>query len=293
MAANPLLSAEWEDLLARRPVFRDSLAFYSTVLEVWSRWSPAGLPVLRLSPEECEDCWEHAVALITEAPPALDREALEPLLAPVIEELAAIGEEEAQALSRFAAAWDEGRVSPSDLLPGVGKQEGGALHGGVGISADLLGFLTYLSLRPPLEAYFGEVRPAMKPDLWRLGSCPFCSAPPAWSDIEEDGKRWLSCTLCAGRWTFGRLQCPFCDNRNAKTLTRLAAEEQEEGYLIEACDVCRGYIKGVDRRVRWNAASALIEDWGTPHLDVIARGKGYWRATPSLIQLAPPGSTPG
>jgi hypothetical protein len=44
----------------------------------------------------------------------------------------------------------------------------------------------------------------------------------------------------------------------------------------------------VDRRLRWNAASPLIEDWGTPHLDLIARRRGYWRGTPSLVQLAAP-----
>jgi len=166
------------------------------------------------------------------------------------------------------------------------KPSSGALE----IPCDLLSFVTYLGLRPALEAYFAEVKGHFSPDLWDAGACPFCAAAPAFGDIGEDGKRWLCCALCGGRWTIGRLRCPFCDNRDAKTLTRLAAEGPEEGYIIEACDVCRGYLKGVDRRVRWNAASALIEDWGTPHLDLIARRKGYWRATPSLIQLVPPES---
>jgi len=279
------LISEWEDLLARRPAFRDSLGLYGFALDAWGRWNPEGSPVLRWRPEQCRECWERGVALIREAPPAFQREALEPLFAPLLEELAALGEEAVEGVSRFAAAWDEGRLSPSDLLPGLQKEGGEAL----GISADLLSLLTYLGLRPPLEAYFAEVRPVFSADFWDAGSCPFCAGPPSFGDIGEDGKRWLSCALCGGRWSVGRLRCPFCDNLDAKTLTRLAGEDQEEGYLIEACDLCHGYLKGVDRQVRWNAASALIEDWGTPHLDLIARRRGYWRATPSLIVLVSPG----
>ena len=284
MDAAAALSSEWEDLLARRPAFRESLSLYGAVLVAWGRWSSEGSPVLRWRPEQCRERWERGVSLIVEALPAFNREALEPLFAPLIEELAALGEEEAEALSRFAAAWDEGRLSPLDLLPGL-QTEGGEAFG---ISANLLRLVTYLGLRPPLEAYFAEVRPVFSADFWEAGSCPFCAGAPSFGDIGEDGKRWLSCALCGGRWPIGRLRCPFCGNGDAKTLTRLAAEDKEEGYLIEACDLCRGYLKGVDRRVRWNAASALIEDWGTPHLDLIARRRGYWRATPSLIQLVPP-----
>jgi len=223
-----------------------------------------------------------------DGPPDFDPELLEPLLVPVLDELTAIGEEEAEAVSRFAEAWDARRLTALALLPGIRKEGDETPFDVLGISPDLLSFVTYLGFRPALEAYFADVRGHFSPDYWDAGVCPLCGAPPSFGDIGEDGKRWLYCALCGGRWTIGRLRCPFCDNRDAKTLTRLAAEGPEEGYLVEACDVCRGYLKGVDRRVRWNAAAALIEDWGTPHLDLIARRKGYWRATPSLIQLVPP-----
>jgi len=39
--------------------------------------------------------------------------------------------------------------------------------------------------------------------------------------------------------------------------------------------------------VRWNGAGPLVEDWGSPHLDLIAVREGYWRAVPSLVQLDP------
>ena len=81
--------------------------------------------MLRWPREECRALWERGASLILEGPSDFDRESLEPLLAPVLDELSAIGDEEAEAVGRFAKAWDEGRLSPSVLLPGLGK-EGGA-----------------------------------------------------------------------------------------------------------------------------------------------------------------------
>jgi formate dehydrogenase maturation protein FdhE len=82
--------------------------------------------------------------------------------------------------------------------------------------------------------------------------------------------------------------CPLCGNRTAADLVRLLAEGTDEGYIIGACRACRGYVKELDRRARWNAGSALVEDWGSPHLDLIAHRQEYWRPIPTLIQLAPP-----
>ena len=49
---------------------------------------------------------------------------------------------------------------------------------------------------------------------------------------------------------------------------------------------CGGYLKELDRRVRWNGRSALVEDWGSPHLDLAARRAGFWRPLPSVLDLA-------
>jgi formate dehydrogenase maturation protein FdhE len=61
---------------------------------------------------------------------------------------------------------------------------------------------------------------------------------------------------------------------------------EEEGYAVTACKGCGGYLKELDRRVRWNGASALVEDWGSPHLDLAARRAGYWRPVPVLVTVA-------
>jgi hypothetical protein len=276
---------EWDELLARRRALENSLAFWTPVLDGWAGWDSAGSAVSPWGVKECRERWERGVPLLAESQPAIAREPLEELLGPMIERLAVVGPTEAAALGRFAEAWDAGEIGPSSLFPVPGK-DSLALQERVGIEAPLLGFLAHAGLRPALESYFEPAR-ALPEGIWNPGGCPWCGGPPAFGDIIEDGRRQLSCHLCGGAWMAPRLRCPFCESWQSGDMVRLLGEEMEEGYFIEACRSCHGYLKGVDRRQRWNAGSALVEDWGSPHLDVYATREGYWRVTPSLCHLLP------
>jgi hypothetical protein len=64
------------------------------------------------------------------------------------------------------------------------------------------------------------------------------------------------------------------------------ADASEEGYAIAACRQCQAYVKDIDRRVRWNGGPPLVEDWGSPHLDLIARRHGYWRPDAPVVLRA-------
>lgn len=280
------LRAEWEELLGRRSAMRESLAFWTPILEGWMAWERGGLSPLSWRPEECRERWERGVPLLAETQPDIPREALEGLLGPMIERLAAAGSEETPALQRFAEAWDAGEIGPSDLFPGSGKEGPAALQERLGMEASRIALLAHAGLRPALESYFEGVR-ALPDGVWTPGLCPWCGGLPAYGDIVEDGRRRLSCHLCGGAWIGPRLRCPFCEIWQGD-LMRLLAEEMEDGYFIEACRTCHGYLKGVDRRQRRNAGSPLVEDWGSPHLDVSATRQGYWRGTPSLGHLLPP-----
>ena len=282
----PALRAEWEAALGgRRAAMRDALGFWTPILDGWAAWSGGALPPLGWSAEECRERWERGVALLAEAPPSIPREALEDLLGPAMERLALAAPRAVDGLRRFAAGWDAGQIGPEDLFPGDGKQGVGLLQDRLDIEPAIAGFLAHAGLRPVLEEYFEGARPL--PDgIWSPGACPWCGGLPGYGDYGEDGRRRLSCHLCGGSWFAPRLGCPFCENQQSRDLVRLAGEEMmEEGYFIEACRACHGYLKGVDRRQRWDAGSPLVEDWGSPHLDVYARREGYWRGTPSLPQL--------
>jgi FdhE protein len=286
---DPTLREEWAALLERRPTFREPLAPYALIFEAWAAAPGRPLPPLQWSPEECRARWQRGVPLLVDSRPAIPPAAMEELVAAALEFLATVSEE-GEALQRFAEAWDRGTVPPEALFPERGRLGSAALQGATGLSPEALGFVASASLRPILAAYFTESRAHLTPGVWDLGVCPFCGAPPGFGDLREDGQRVLACHVCAAGWGFARLQCPYCGSRRPQDLVRLQGEEREEGYLISACQACHGYLKELDRRVRWNAGSALVEDWGSPHLDLVARRKEYWRGIPTLIQLQP--STP-
>lgn len=285
------LCAEWQDMLSRRRAMGDALALWTSVLEGWRSWEDTGVTPLEWSAEECRERWERGVPLLAEAAPAIAPESLEELLGPLMERLAAAGPDDALALGRFAAAWDAGTIGPASLLPTSGKDAAAALQDEAGLPAHLAGFLAHAGLRPALETFFSLVR-TLPVGGWDRGFCPWCGGLPSYGDLVEDGRRRLSCHLCGGAWTAARLRCPFCQAWQSGDMVRLVGGGAEEGYFVEACLVCRGYLKGVDRRERWNAASPLVEDWASPHLDYYAAHEGYWRSTPSLAQLLPPDPDP-
>lgn len=280
------LVSEWQEMLSRRRAMGDALSLWTAVLEGWRDWNDRGLTPLTWTSEECRQGWERGVPLLADAAPPVSPESLEDLLGPLMERLAVGSRASAAALGRFAAAWDEGAVGPTALFPTHGKGGAAALQEELTMPGHLVGFLALAGLRPALEIWFSGVR-ALPPSGWERGFCPWCGGMPSYGDLMEDGRRRLSCHLCGGAWPAARLRCPFCRGGRSSDMVRLVAEGAEEGYFIEACLACRGYLKGLDRRERWNGASPLVEDWASPHLDYYAAREGYRRVTPSLAHLLP------
>ena len=282
------LVADWQALLARRAALAEPLRFWTAILEGWAGWkSPTLLVPLGLTAGECRSRWEAGRPLLADAPPAIPPAFLEDLLGPVMERLAADGPEAAEALRRFAEAWDAGEADAATLLPGLDRDPAARLQERFGLESRLGAFLIPAALRPALETYFEPAR-ELPDGVWGRGGCPWCGGAPSYGDLMEDGRRRLSCHVCGGAWIAARLRCPFCETWNSRDLARLVGEELEEGYFIEGCRACHGYLKGVDRRQRWNAGPPLVEDWGSPHLDVYAAREGFWRSTASLAHLLPP-----
>jgi hypothetical protein len=285
------LLAEWEAVLERRRELGQALDFWTAVLEGWRSWDDGAVEPLVWRPEECLSRWTRGVPLMADAVLELEPASLEDLLGPIMERLAVGSPGDAEALRRFAEAWDGGRLGPTALLPTSGKDGVAVLQEEVGLPAHLAGFLSHAGLRPALERFLSGTR-ALPEGAWDRGSCPWCGGLPGWGDVGEDGRRRLSCHLCGGTWIAPRLRCPFCETWHSSDMVRLVAEGAEEGYFVEACRSCRGYLKGVDRRQRWNAGAPVVEDWASPHLDVYATRQGFWRATPSLVHLLPPEGGP-
>lgn len=279
------LREAWDDLLRRRPALAETLAPYTPIVEAWVQ--PSAVTPLAWSAGECAALWERGVPLLAKAAIALDPAEIETWLAPAMDAVAMLRPHDAAALQRFAEAWDAGAVRPASLFPAQGRV--GDVDGAIGLDAGVVAFLAGAALRPPLTRAFSVCRDHGRDGVWKLGVCPFCGGPPTFGDLVEDGRRRLACAVCGGDWIFARMRCPFCGESETRKLVRLEAEEgKEQGYIVSACRTCQGYLKELDRRVRWNGGPAAVEDWGTPHLDLIATRAGYWRPVPTLIQLGSP-----
>ena len=277
------LREAWSDLLRRRGTLADSLRPYGEALDLWAT-APVDIAPLGWPAAECRRRWERGVPLLAEAPPALEPEALERILGPLMELVAtAIGSPVAAGLAAFAEAWDAHQIAPADLFPGQGRI--GSVDERLAVEPDLVAFIALGTLRPWLQAYFARCHGQLGDGEWFLGVCPFCGAPPGFSDLVEDGRRRLACHLCGGAWIVPRLACPFCGADDTKDAVRLEPQGTDQGYLIAACRRCQAYLKELDRRVRWNGGPGLVEDWGSPHFDLVARRSGYWRAVPTLLSL--------
>jgi FdhE protein len=285
--AEPDLREAWADLLQRRPTFGSSLAVYSDIIESWARWSPPRPLGLTLRREACRESWAGGTPLTAVAAGALQIGDVEELMGGAMEALVRAQPSLALGFQRFAEAWDAGWLGPPTLLPDRGRIGADALAKATGLATDVVAVLATVGLRPALEALFAPVREHLTEGAWELGICPFCGGPPGFTDVIEDGRRRLACHLCGGAWVFTKLRCPFCGIEGSQHLVRMLPEDaREEGYVISACRSCRAYLKEVDRRARWNAGPALVEDWGTPHFDLFALQQGYWRPVPALVQWA-------
>ncbi len=280
---HPDLRAAWADLLARRAALAPTLVVWGEVVALWAR-EEATVASLARDAAASRATWDEGRPLVAVAPPALVLDDVERYLGPAIDLLLSLRGDLAEPAQRFAQAWDRGALTPHDLLPARGRV--GAVPEGIGLDADGVAFLACVALRPFLEPYFAECRGHLEDVPWELGICPFCGAPPGFGDLIEDGRRRLACHLCGGGWIFSRLRCPLCGTDDARRLSRLEPSEGDEGYFLSVCGECRGYVKELDRRVRWNGGPSIVEDWGSPHLDLAAHRAGYWRPLPSLIQLA-------
>ena len=277
---------EWADVLRRREHLATSLAPYGVIVDAWAAWQPSS-PERAWSRDACVARWREGLPLLGDAPLDVAPEDVEELFANAMEAVTAVRPEESAAMRRFADEWDAGRIGPDAFVPSRGAIGARAAEQ-VPLGREVSAFLACAGLRPALEHLLAPARVHLADGVWPLGICPFCGAPPGFADIVEDGRRQLSCHLCGGAWIFSRVRCPLCGADAPHDLVRLEPEGGDEAYFIAGCTRCKGYVKEIDRRQRWNARSALLEDWGSPHLDVVARRAGYWRPVPTLLDVATP-----
>lgn len=116
--------------------------------------------------------------------------------------------------------------------------------------------------------------------------CPLCSALPQLGVLRPEGdgtRRSLVCSCCATEWTFGRLQCAACGQGDETKLATYIAEDFSH-VRVEACDICRAYIKTVDLSKNGHAVPVVDEIAAIP-LDLWAREQGYTKLRTNLMGM--------
>lgn len=144
-----------------------------------------------------------------------------------------------------------------------------SLAGEIFLDPRTLLFLSHFSLLPWLEGLRESLATSTYKEGWDRGYCPLCGSPPDMAYLGKNGRRHLHCGLCGDTWTFPRIGCPFCANEEQATLEVLCVEG-EEGFRVDTCTKCKGYLKTVDTRSLEQIAPLELEDLATLHLDVVA-----------------------
>jgi FdhE protein len=152
------------------------------------------------------------------------------------------------------------------------------------IDKEVLLFMAHGSIRPSLSLCAEQLATYTDKDtLWEKGYCPVCGSPPAISILRGEGERFLFCSFCDHKWHSQRIYCPFCENKDQKTLHYFFSEEEEE-YRVDVCDQCRRYIKTIDTRKIKRPVYPFVEQVATLHLDMLAQNQGLQSGHPLCLK---------
>jgi formate dehydrogenase accessory protein FdhE len=147
----------------------------------------------------------------------------------------------------------------------------GAIDDGVAVLV-----LTH-ALRPYLDALATVALRLPAVQDWHRGDCPACGGAPDFAALEgEGGSRRLLCSRCDGEWRYARVGCPFCDNKDPKSLAYFSAIDGR--YRLYVCEQCRAYLKTLDRREAFDESPLAVERVLAVGLDLAAAREGYGRA---------------
>lgn len=145
----------------------------------------------------------------------------------------------------------------------------------VDLNPKVMEFLAQTAMKPSLYALRSSISEKhLEKTGWDYGYCPLCGSQANMAYLNKTGKRYLHCELCSEEWLYPRLNCPFCQNVDHKTLGYFQAE-QEEGFRVDFCRKCQRYIKTIDKRLFEASGPMELEYLATLHLDILASEHGF------------------
>jgi FdhE protein len=185
-------------------------------------------------------------------------------------------------LTRSAAALkkavQKGILAPDTLLSAITHDNDEIIHDigeSLGIPAQDLAFFAYSAVYPSITAGVSKLKTLLESrGTWSKEYCPICGNRPDMAFLDKEGARHLVCGFCMHGWTYQRMGCVFCGNRDEGPQHYFAHEEEKE-YRVDLCEHCRKYLKLVDLRELTREFYPRLEQVATLHLDIKAKEMGY------------------
>jgi FdhE protein len=119
-----------------------------------------------------------------------------------------------------------------------------------------------------------------------LPVCPYCERKPVCGILRPEGdgaKRSLLCSFCSTEWDYRRLICPACEQQDVEKLPVYTAEEFSF-IRIEACDVCKTFLKTIDL-TKDGRAVPMVDEIASLPLTLWAEEKGYQKLQTNLLLM--------
>jgi FdhE protein len=132
------------------------------------------------------------------------------------------------------------------------------------------------ALKPAFERHREACEGLFEDSMWLQPYCYVCGGEPDLAYLAgEENRRYFYCGLCDASWLYLRFKCPFCGNEDQGKLLSLGLSS-DHVHAVDACQVCKGYLKVVDTRATGMDPCLLeVEDLLMNHLDDAAQREGF------------------
>jgi FdhE protein len=114
--------------------------------------------------------------------------------------------------------------------------------------------------------------------------CPVCGSLPVASIVrvggDDNGLRYLCCSLCASQWHMVRIKCVNCDS--TKGISYFGIEGDAGVVRAETCDECNTYLK-IMKMEKDPHVEPVADDLAMLALDMLMDQAGRRRSGPNLL----------
>ena len=262
-----------------RPTYAELLDFYEKIFVAQEdSKSQINIDPLKISKETLALKTKEKFSLIAISEFVVDQNAATALLKQLCQITETADSEMADTARVIQNAMTAGELDPRAVFAALLNTEDAyfkRVEKDMGIEKKALAFVAYSSIKPSVVHCAEQLASYLDSDHpWDKGFCPICGSAPGFSLFEDEGNRVLFCGFCWHPWAARRIYCPFCENKDSKTI-HYYFSEKEKNYRIDVCDNCKTYLKAIDQRNTDRIIYPPLEFVATLHLDIKAQEMGF------------------